>query len=62
MTSIYVDDCVLRSYSVMVWMLLSCMCDCMRLRVQSLVIVNPYYFYQRKISLCYLITVILCKI
>jgi hypothetical protein len=24
------------------------MCDCMRLRVQSLVIVNFYYFYQRK--------------
>jgi hypothetical protein len=24
------------------------MCECMRLRVQSLVIVNFYYFYQRK--------------
>jgi hypothetical protein len=32
MTSIYVDDCVVESCSVMVWMFLSYMCDCMRLR------------------------------
>ena len=38
--NIYVDDYVVRSCSVMVWMLLSCMCDCMRLRVQFFIVVN----------------------